>query len=127
MSSQQHKNALLCGITPIFPDLITDLNYIFSLNEVNGVFLKELGQKIDGFLEMTRPTTNDGYGWFWALIFKFGTTTIIIAFPWTQDWKKKDEISLDRSIAIYTNNINDVDQVNKLLTNLVIKFKENQN
>ena len=68
-----------------------------------GHILEKVSQKIRGYKCQTRPTTVDGYGWFWGQHFQTDSGgEVAILIPWAQDWDKTDGSSFDRAIAVYT-------------------------
>ncbi|HEY4497012.1 MAG TPA: hypothetical protein VI432_02590 [Candidatus Paceibacterota bacterium] len=65
-----------------------------------------------------RPTTNDGYAWFWGIQILNRSGAIAILFPWCQDWKKNDRTQSDRHIAVYTRGSIGEKKVRRLLYRL---------
>ena len=54
----------------------------FKDSFINGAMLEEIGQKIPGYLSLTRPQMQDGYTCFWGLSFKADTGIVSVRFPW---------------------------------------------
>lgn len=104
MSYSQHTKAVLPGYEgPFFPVALRDLNQAQEEKGIaNGVELDRLGATIDGFIETIRPTTSDGYSWFWGMRIRSGKNEVIILFPWAQDWGQRDGTQKDRSHAVHT-------------------------
>lgn len=91
---------------PIFPKSLRDLQRFYGLDTevtpINRAILEEVGRQIEGYCGPKESfVTADGYHWFCALLFKRSANTILIAFPWCQDWNKQHDTQTDRSIAIY--------------------------
>ncbi|MFA6436838.1 MAG: hypothetical protein WC242_01815 [Candidatus Paceibacterota bacterium] len=79
-----------------------------------------LSKKIQSFVgPLFRIATSDGYKWFWAANFKIGAGKLVLLFPWSQDWKKKDRSQMDRSIGIYTEGEVDDDALNTVLVQII--------
>jgi len=88
---------------PLFPPTIDLLNTTLAKGHgLNGFVLEDAGRVVEGFVGKDRPTTTDGYTWFWALTFVRGEGTIVVCFPWAQDWDKQDASQADRSVAVYS-------------------------
>lgn len=88
---------------PIYPRQIDELNRLVDGVHVNGSTLGTIGRRMDGFVEtMSCQETTDGYIWFWMMRFRRGGGELIVAFPWAQDWDRRDGVQLDRSVAVYS-------------------------
>jgi hypothetical protein len=120
MSNQRVENALLEGFSPpIFPGNLRALRKTMeSTCTTNGLSLETVGKRIKGFVRMDRPTTSDGYTWFWGLNFICGETNIAILIPWWQDFNHPNGDTSDRSIAVYTKGKEDEDEVTSLIAQL---------
>lgn len=136
MSGEQHINAKLSGYgVPVFTPWVDQLNKVVdSSDSISGSILQKVGGMIPGYLGCSRPDTSDDYGWFWALKFDLGMSkpnlfsvskkkTVLVAFPWAQDWSRRDGLELDRSIAIYTRGGVSPQEVNGLLLKLINALK----
>lgn len=103
MSQTRHRSARLSGFSgPYFPfelDALTN-----GLEGMNGVELGQLGERVPGFLGLDRPTTSDGYFWFWAFNISVGSGRVAVLVPWRQD-DSTDPWSPDRSMAVYTRRV----------------------
>lgn len=91
---------------PIFPDALKDLQLFYGLDAkvapLNRATLEGAGKQIEGYFRREeRFVTADDYDWFCALPFRRGGVTVLIAFPWCQDWSRQHGTQTDRSIAIY--------------------------
>ncbi len=104
MSNKMHRDALLDGFAPCFPEGIEKLQdrYNEGSGTRNGAILLGAAKKVSGYLEAAIPTTSDGYTWFWAYTFvSWGRKRVTIAFPWRTDSAKRDGTKSDRHIALY--------------------------
>ena len=100
MSERRHKRAFLGSLAPRFQG-IHELNVAYDSAAMNGADLETIGRAIRGFEQRTKPTTSDGYYWFWALVFRRKRKKVIVAFPWKQVWRMGDGAQSVRSIALY--------------------------
>ncbi len=91
---------------------------------LDGNVLEEVARRIEGYKERTRPTTIDGYGWFWALSFLTEGGEIMILIPWAQDFDKTDGSKFDRAIAVYTKGSAAEGEIFYIQANLVIGLRE---
>lgn len=109
MSKAKVAEACLGGFgAPLFPSTIDLLNT--TLGErygLDGFVLKEVGDMVEGFVGKWRPTTTDGYTWFWALTFTRGGGTIVVCFPYARDGERRDGSPADRSAAVYAVGVDD--------------------
>jgi hypothetical protein len=95
----------------VFPRILDDLNKRYDIGGFSGSSLKKTGKQIEGFEKMDRPTTQDGYCWFWGLHFLTRLGKVAVLFPWAQDWGRRDGSQMDRSVAIYTKGDVDSEEV----------------
>jgi len=119
---QQHADAILSGYgKPIFPTVLAQLDKIQEETQTStGHELEQAAKRITGYVRQTRPTTSDGYFWFWALHFRGGVGgKIIVLFPWSQDWDASDGSQNDRSQAIHTKGKVSESDVDALLQELM--------
>jgi len=63
--------------------------------------LKVAARQAKPLRRIFRPTTDDGYAWFWGVEFNLHYGAVAILIPWSQDWNKTDGSGADRSIAAY--------------------------
>jgi len=126
MSLKKHRGAKLERYKgPIFPSILKQLRQTYKdTNTNNGSKLEDIGKKVGGYIEMTRPKTSDGYWWFWALHFRRDRGKVVILFPWAQDWDKADGDGGDRSIAVYTKGLVSPKTVKSLIQDLVDAMQE---
>jgi hypothetical protein len=88
---------------------------------LNGSTLEAIGKKINGFKSMDRPTSNDGYVWFWSMNFKKAAgpdseiSEIAVLFPWAQNWKKAEGLRLDRPMAVMAKGGMDSSEAQKIV------------
>ena len=61
-----------------------------------------MSRKIRGLKPGNRDETTDNYHWFWGLCFETNRGEVKILLPREQDLSMRDEVMLDRSIAVYT-------------------------
>ena len=94
--------------------LRTELDYLNQIYEQvgpNGSGLEKVGKGIEKFSGFYRPTTKDGYCWFWSLQFFTDNGKVAVLFPWYSG-------SLDRSIGIYLQGNVPTEQVDELLVKI---------
>ena len=110
MSSMKHAEATLEGCNgPFFPPEAEELHrQLDRAGSYDGAWLKEVGETIEEFQDISRPTTSDGYDWFWSLDFSIGKGKILVLIPWAQDWDKTDGTQRDRGIAVHTKGVDEV-------------------
>lgn len=125
MSGKKHFDARLEDHRLVFPDRIREMNEVVDNMPMNGLILQRVGNTIKGYKGISRPTTSDGYCWFWAIKFRLPIfKRILVAFPWSQDWDKEDGLQLDRSIAFHTSNDVSTKDINALFDKLLNALKE---
>ena len=125
MSKQRYTEAILKGFDgPFFPPPIDQLMEAKErLGNVNGMNLDVIGRRVEGFSYCRGAQTSDVYSWFWALLFKKGEGEVAVLFPWAQDWDKVDGTQSDRSIAVYTQEV-DEQAANLVLQELTASFQQ---
>jgi hypothetical protein len=106
MSTKKHYTKLEGHEGPYFPEGIDTLNEAYGDENkfvTTGADLDKMGRSLTGFVEQNRPATEDGYTWFWAQTYSTMDRNgkMIVLFPWSQDWKKRNRTQADRSIAFY--------------------------
>lgn len=71
----------------VFPSKskLDKLNKAYEGVVTNGILLDAIGKKIENYESKDRPTTADGYTWFWRLKFNANKGGIAVLFPWCQD------------------------------------------
>ncbi len=90
----------------IFSKSLDLLTAAYQVTGINGLSLREVGRKIGGYVGIERPTTNDGYTWFWALhfsqrrFFLFPEWEVAILFPWSTR-TSPGEKRADRPVMAY--------------------------
>jgi len=122
MSRQEVKTELNGYAGPMFIDEIKELNTLYDFSKPNRRLFKEIAGRMEGFIKIDRPFTNDGYFWFWSLYFKAKDGEIAVLFPWAQDWVKTDGVQLDRSIAVYTKGNVNMSEVKILIERIDLRF-----
>lgn len=121
MSLKKHTDAFLRGYNkPEFPAVAGMLQKVLrEKGAVTGVTLEGACKTVEGFVELDRPSTSDGYVWFWALNFRTNDGKVAILVPWAQDWDQTDGALSDRALAIYTSgNVSDV-KVESIVTKVI--------
>ena len=111
VSNEKHTQATLDGFEgPFFPSSIDELRKQLDIVGLpNGSWLEDSARNIEGFVDhLVRPTTSDGYTWFWSLEFFEGSGKVAILIPWSQDWDKSDDTQSDRAIAVYAHGVDEV-------------------
>lgn len=86
--------------TPV-QQAIERLREALETKSTNGQILEQIGSQLHGYEQITRPTTADSYGWFWALHFRIRSGGVVVALPWAQDWDNADGSRFDRAINVY--------------------------
>ncbi|MBI4095526.1 MAG: hypothetical protein HY438_01545 [DPANN group archaeon] len=99
MSGRKVKTELAGYDTQIFPERLDELNRIYSLFGANSG-----SYSLDRFLARIESNilTADGYKWHKGLHFTIKKGRIAVLFPWALDFKRRDGLQLDRSIAVFT-------------------------
>ena len=101
MSLELMREALLDDRAP-YPVPLQPLNLaLTSLVGYNGSVLYEACKPLLFYVGQDRPTTSDGYTWFWSQNFHTPSGTVRVCIPWSQDWARRDGSSMDRSAAVY--------------------------
>lgn len=120
MSGKQHVDAKLKGYSyPIFPFGIGRLNEFFNWSSNNGSKLDKIGKSVGSYIGQSRPTSSDGYCWFWALKFRLPAgKRVLVAFPWLTDRGESNNLRLDRSIAVYTYGNVSTEEIDTLIEKL---------
>jgi len=90
-------------------------------SKLSGTVLEDASKGVPGFKGRTRPITQDGYRWFWALHFATPRGELAILFPWGQDWERRDGSRFDRAIAVYSKG--EVTQTEVLLFQVLLALK----
>jgi hypothetical protein len=90
---------------------------------VNGFDLEVIGKKLGGFTGVDRPTSSDGYGWFWSMNFKESAllrkdAELKILIPWAQDWAKVDGLQSDRPIAVMARGRIDISEAQEVVDSI---------
>ncbi len=110
MSSMKHAEATLAGCYgPFFPPEAEELHrQLDRAGSYDGAWLNKIGETIEEFQDISRPTTSDGYVWFWSLDFSIGRGKVLVLIPWAQDWDKTDGTQSDRGIAVHTRGVDEL-------------------
>ena len=110
MSNMKHAEATLAGYEgPFFPPEVDELHrQLDRTGGYDGAWLKNIGETIEEFQDISRPTTSDGYVWFWSLDFSIGRGKVLVLIPWAQDWDKTDGTQSDRGIAVHTRGVDEL-------------------
>ncbi|MFA6895939.1 MAG: hypothetical protein WC242_01855 [Candidatus Paceibacterota bacterium] len=120
MSQKLAKVGLERFVGPIEHSLLDALNSAWDNGmSRNGCNLKIIFQKVSGYDHLSRPCTSDDYMWFWGAEFEVGAGKLMLLFPWSQDWDKKDGSQMDRSIGIYTKGDVDDDALSTVLVQII--------
>ena len=88
----------------LFTSTLVDLTRAYANATLNGEVLKQIGRRVRGYLKIDRPTTEDGYSWFWALHFsqrRFFLPPkweVAILFPWATSTASREQY-LDRPVV----------------------------
>lgn len=103
MSLRQAPDAKMHGWSgPFYPAGIDDLaRLIGKLPRSSGAQYAEFAKLLPDYRGMFRQKTSDFYLWYWMLAWRVGGSTVLLAIPWSQDWRLYDGIAFDRSPAFY--------------------------
>jgi len=71
----------------------------------NGLFYEKACERVPGFIGELRPTTEDGYFWFWGYHFTTRTGEVAVLIPWSSDSERRDGDRSDRAVAVYTKGV----------------------
>ncbi len=96
----QRVPATLDGRPP-HPISTSFINRMLNHHAWNALDLDRLGQSLRWYDGLDRPTTDDGYVWFWSLDFRSPAGVIRILIPWDRDRNLDDGSALDRSVTVY--------------------------
>jgi hypothetical protein len=110
---------MLEGYKQVFPSLLNALNERYAKGDLSGASLEKRVEQIEGFAGIGRPTTEDGYCWFWGLYFVTKGVKVAILFPWAQDCARLDGSQADRSIAFYVTGDVDPKEVKAIAENIL--------
>lgn len=102
---------------------IRSLNLLFDNYGLLGTHMKRIANSLVGSVD--RPITEDGYNWFFGLHFERKNGKIEVLFPWTKDFDRNSDTTLDRSIAVYTSGTVDVQDVDQLIGTIYERLAEN--
>lgn len=107
MIDTRHLTAMLVGYDgPFFPTSVDELGRLLGkFKALNGQWLRNAVKDISGFERVARPTTSDGYTWYWSFEFVSGPGSMAVLLPWSQDWSRRYHTQPDRSIAVYTKDL----------------------
>lgn len=103
---------------------INKLNKAYRGIVTNGLLLETIGKKIENYESKDRPTTSDGYTWFWRLKFNAQKGGIAVLFPWCQDWSKPKGLQVDRPIEIYIKGKVNMKEIGTVVENLYQEFQK---
>ncbi len=90
----------LPGYQQVFPEQLDKLNELYDRMGATGAFFKKAGSFFGYDIEHT-PKTEDGYHWFWGVNARLKKGVVAVLFPWAQDSQRRENLRLDRSIAVY--------------------------
>lgn len=126
MSQRKHKKALFNGLIPQFPESISRLNLVCEKSRpLCGSILDKIFKLGKRVFKRVEIATSDRYLWFWGMKIDFiPTGSVIIAFPYCQDWNKKNSTQADRSIAFYAEDNIDKDYIDNLSLEIIELFKK---
>lgn len=113
MSLAEHKDAILLHrdfvLKPKYPYMLNKLNFAYDKAQPSVEEIRKM--ELPGLLEVILPKTigsRDGYEWKCVLWFPAeieqpieGVGSVYIALPHRRDRSREDNVSLDRSIALY--------------------------
>lgn len=108
MSVKRYVNAKMTGYDgPVFPANILKFNQakgrVTFKDQDYGRMAKAMERRTNHLVSSTNLVqTSDGYHWCFGLVFDLAAGKVLVLFPWSQDWKEKSRVRLDRSIAFYT-------------------------
>lgn len=72
------------------------------IGQTCGQDIAQSAKSVEGYLELLRPQTEDGYDWFWAPRFRTRRGEVIVLLPWSQDWDHEDGSQSDRAPLVFT-------------------------
>ena len=102
----------------------SELRDLISEWDFHGKGIDSCAREVPGYLVHYRPTTEDGYTWFWALRFSTANGRVSLLIPWSQDWDKKDGSQLDRAPALYTKGVVTVEQIETIISKFYEALQE---
>lgn len=126
MGSYQCTEAHLEGYEgPYFPLALEEImNQLGAVKPPTREWLLDVCRAVEGFTgRVIRPTTSDGYVWFWGLEFTvYSDSSLLILIPWTNGrWPQLS----DRSIAMHSRNV-DQDAARQVVGNLIEAIKDHR-
>lgn len=121
MSRRHHHNAKLKGyIGPFYPP---ELEFLFDADR-SPVTISECdqmgqSQALAEYFGSPAVHTTDGYVWFTGIMFGFPIDNgfprrVVLALPWAQDWEAEAGTKMDRSPALYIEDMEGPDLMKKV-------------
>jgi len=104
--------------------LIGKLNKAYDCVTSDMLLFDAIGKRIGNYESVDRPTTSDGYTWFWRLKFNSKEGGIAVLFPWCQNRGKLSGLALDRSIEVYIKGKVGMEEVETIIKNLYQEFQK---
>jgi hypothetical protein len=127
VSREQRLDALLEGWgEPAFPTEMLELDRALAAAGrrvaygLSGGFLNGCAGPIRGFVQgLSFPQTSDGYCWFWGLEWALPAGRVRLLIPMRVDKGRQDGSSSDRSPALYTQGVENIDSAIALIRQFI--------
>jgi hypothetical protein len=126
--SKQLVNTALPGFQgPIVVSAIKMLRRILEPVSFNSVMLMEAALGVPGFIEQTRPRTDDGYAWFRGHNFLTASGGVVsILIPWGQGMMDASGSRFDRLIGVYATGGVSIEEINNIVGTFALAFRMNE-
>lgn len=113
MSKAKHVNATLLGFDgPLFPEALDKIGSFLDDSIVYNIpSLTRAAKKVPGFVKRVDVRTNDGYDWYFGVLFSRYGKEVLILIPWSMDFESQDGTQSDRACAAYTTKNADSSQI----------------
>lgn len=89
---------------PHFPDVVDELNELVERANIHGGTLKRVVEEMGGKLDLF-PVTSDRYTWYRGATIPKCAKSIMILFPWRQNFDGGPDNQRDYSVGIYVQGI----------------------
>jgi hypothetical protein len=113
VSKVKHENATVVDFDgPFFPEVLERIgNFLENSIVYNIPSLTRAAKKVPGFVKVVDARSNDGYNWYFGVLYSRYGKEVLILIPWSMDFECQDGTQADRSFAVYTTKNADPSQI----------------